>query len=539
MRLLNSRTKILEDFIGTTPPYAILSHTWEKEEVVFNNLRDTNIDYTVMEGWYKIDKSCEQALQDGLDYVWVDTVCIDKSSSAELSEAINSMFEWYRNSAICYAYLCDLPAVNLGDSRWFTRGWTLQEMIAPKELKFYDIDWKFIGTKTDLVNQLYQITRVDTAVLRGGNLRFMSVARRMSWAARRQTTRVEDSAYCLLGLFDISMPMLYGEGHKAFSRLQEEIVKEYDDQSLFAWRSRTVGNRVGLFAKSPADFTDSANIVPCGGRRVEPTVVTSRGLRITTVLTKKEGHNLDDTTFLAALSCRNVDFDMEPWKRIALAVKRCSGNTHCDSTSAYVRLIPNELFSAQSSSVERASLYILKDNYLEDLMESRVFWIRTMPIWVQGRPFELAFAHPRERWDGENSLFRANMLRDASVTQFVVVFRQAYSDGEPTGHFLVFLGFYIRDQDKAANSTGQRTVTLWCNTQFHRGWDLGALDLDHPVESRYRYSAHSEQGTGVMLKCYTSMAVVSGQELYCADLHVRVFDGPGSTLVLRKERLVS
>jgi hypothetical protein len=162
-----------------------------------------------------------------------------------------------------------------------------------------------------------------------------------------------------------------------------------------------------------------------------------------------------------------------------------------------------------------------------------------MPIWVQGRPFELAFAHPRERWDGENSLFRADMLRDTSVTQFVLVFRQAYSDSEPAGHFLVFLGFYMKDHDGAADSTRQRTVKLWCNTQFHRGWDPGALDLDHPIESRYRYSAHWEQGAGVMLKCYTSMAVVSGQELYCADLHVKVFEGPGSTLVPRKERLVS
>ncbi|KAH6669210.1 heterokaryon incompatibility protein-domain-containing protein [Halenospora varia] len=212
MRLLNSRTKVFEDFIEITPPYAILSHTWEKEKVDFSNIRDPNIDHTVIEGWYKIKKSCEQALRDGLGYIWVDTVCIDKSSSAELSEA-NSMFKWYRNSAICYAYLCDLPAVNLGDSRWFTRGWTLQEMIAPKELKFYDRDWKFMGTKTDHVDKLYQITG---------------------------TTRVEDSAYCLLGLFDISMPMLYGDGPKAFSRLQEEIVKEYDDQSLFAWRSSTI-----------------------------------------------------------------------------------------------------------------------------------------------------------------------------------------------------------------------------------------------------------------------------------------------------------
>ncbi|OIW27820.1 hypothetical protein CONLIGDRAFT_551906, partial [Coniochaeta ligniaria NRRL 30616] len=177
------------------------------------------------------------AFRDGLAYVWIDTICIDKSSSAELSEAINSMFKWYRNAAICYAYLSDVPQVRLEYSRWFTRGWTLQEMIAPQELRFYDANWDALGTKSDLLDRLCDITGVDTTALRGGNLRFFSVARKMSWASRRQTTREEDIAYCLLGIFDISMPLLYGEGSKAFIRLQEQIIKEYDDESLFAWRS--------------------------------------------------------------------------------------------------------------------------------------------------------------------------------------------------------------------------------------------------------------------------------------------------------------
>jgi hypothetical protein len=226
MRLLNSRTKVLEDFMWPTPPYAILSHTWEKDEVQFGALKDNSIDHTAMEGWYKIASACEQALKDGLDYVWVDAICIDKSSSSsELSKAINSMFRWYRESALCYVYLYDLPAVTFEESRWFTRGWTLQEMIAPGELKFYDKHWSYKGAKTSLMERLHQISGADTAILRGGDLKLMSVARRMSWAAKRQTTRVEDMAYCMLGIFDISMPLLYGEGTKAFGRLQEEIVK--------------------------------------------------------------------------------------------------------------------------------------------------------------------------------------------------------------------------------------------------------------------------------------------------------------------------
>ncbi|KAH8887793.1 HET-domain-containing protein, partial [Thozetella sp. PMI_491] len=238
MRLLNCRTRELEEYVGEEielHPYAILSHTWGEEEVVFSDITQGNTHYTAKKGWYKVEKTCQQALQDGYDYVWADTVCIDKSSSAELSEAINSMFKWYRGAAICYAYLCDLPEVPFRESRWFTRGWTLQEMIAPEQMRFYDRHWNFRGAKSDLLETLEEITGVDTNALRGGNLRFFSVARKMSWASKRNTSREEDTAYCLLGIFDITMPLLYGEGARAFYRLQEEIIKGYEDESLFAW----------------------------------------------------------------------------------------------------------------------------------------------------------------------------------------------------------------------------------------------------------------------------------------------------------------
>ncbi|RYP53506.1 hypothetical protein DL768_001543 [Monosporascus sp. mg162] len=255
MRLLNCRTKKLEEFTGAAiPRYAILSHAWEDDEVLFHDIARDNVEYKAKRGWLKIEKSCEQALRDGLDYVWADTICIDKSSSAELSEAINSMFKWYRNSAVCYAYLCDLPEFDLEQSRWFTRGWTLQEMIAPGELWFYDRNWAVQGSKSTLFDKLQEITGVDTTALRGGDLRFFSVARKMSWASKRQTTREEDIAYCLLGIFDISMPLLYGEGSRAFIRLQEEIIKEYDDESLFAWRSTALGHASEAWEENNATF---------------------------------------------------------------------------------------------------------------------------------------------------------------------------------------------------------------------------------------------------------------------------------------------
>ncbi|KAK3314354.1 heterokaryon incompatibility protein-domain-containing protein [Apodospora peruviana] len=246
MWLINVTTKTLENFIGSSvPPYVILSHTWEDQEVSFQDMGAEA--RSSMKGYQKILKTCELAAGEGIDYAWVDTCCIDKSSSAELSEAINSMFRWYRDAKICHVYLSDMPSSrragtslhdDLKSCRWFTRGWTLQELIAPRAVTFWDQDWNFVGRKAELCADIHSITGVPTALLRhqhGGYLSDYSIAARMSWAAKRQTTRSEDIAYCLLGIFDINMALLYGEGRKAFYRLQEEIIKSSDDGSIFAW----------------------------------------------------------------------------------------------------------------------------------------------------------------------------------------------------------------------------------------------------------------------------------------------------------------
>jgi len=184
-----------------------------------------------------------------LEWVWIDTCCIDKSSSAELSEAINSMFRYYQNAVKFYAYLADVPSndnVRSADSafvysRWFTRGWTLQELIASKRVFFYSQDWVQLGSRYDLCAQIASITGIAAEVLVGAeqsptkDFRTSSIAQRMSWASKRRTTRLEDIAYCLMGLFDVNMPLLYGEGTKAFLRLQEEILKRSNDNTLFAW----------------------------------------------------------------------------------------------------------------------------------------------------------------------------------------------------------------------------------------------------------------------------------------------------------------
>jgi len=253
MWLLNATTRKLELYQGSEKPkYAVLSHRWEEEEVSFDDL---NKFPETMKGYRKIDMCCLLALARDIEYVWVDTCCIDKKSSAELSEAINSMYQWYGESSLCFAYLFDSDGQNDWQrSTWFTRGWTLQELIAPDTVMFYDGQWDLIGTKHDLVVLINDITGVPEDVLRTPLVvEVYSIAERMSWAARRQTTREEDRAYSLLGIFDINMPLIYGEGIKAFQRLQEEIMKYHNDLSLFAWECQPAP-RFGMLAASPTSF---------------------------------------------------------------------------------------------------------------------------------------------------------------------------------------------------------------------------------------------------------------------------------------------
>ncbi|KAF2096003.1 HET-domain-containing protein, partial [Rhizodiscina lignyota] len=233
MWLIDTATFHLTEFTldAQRPKYAILSHRWiEGEEVTFQEMRSNGLPPDRSE----ISQCCKLARAEGIAYAWVDTCCIDKTSSAELTEAINSMYHWYADSEICYAYLADVhvqESSTLTKSSWFTRGWTLQELIAPEQVLFYDHGWTPLGSRSDLSWELSYITGIAEAVLAQQKaVNFCSIAERMSWASRRTTTRKEDMAYGLLGLFQVNMPMLYGEGgERAFLRLQEEIIKSSDD----------------------------------------------------------------------------------------------------------------------------------------------------------------------------------------------------------------------------------------------------------------------------------------------------------------------
>ncbi|KAI0886524.1 HET-domain-containing protein [Annulohypoxylon maeteangense] len=319
MHLLDARTKVLKKYVEekdgkAVEEYAILSHRWlsQEHEILFEdmgqNIESKECGLRKKQGFYKLIQCCEQALRDGLNYIWIDTCCIDKSNSTELQEAINSMYRYFANAKICYVYLKDTLRTTNGYFKpgkkedWFERGWTLQELIAAKNVHFYDKRWVYLGSKFDLGYKISEITGISRSVLcYPEDIKIFSIAQRMSWASRRKTTRDEDLAYSLIGLFDVSMPMLYGEGGaKAFLRLQEEIIKRSDDHSIFAWGGLQMFN--GLLAPNPGAFDG------CGETRSvqsrfgnSPFSMTNRGLSITLNL---RPWVLD--TYLACLNCRGV-----------------------------------------------------------------------------------------------------------------------------------------------------------------------------------------------------------------------------------------
>ncbi|KAF1936956.1 HET-domain-containing protein [Clathrospora elynae] len=225
----------------TIPSYAILSHRWgaEAQEVTFDDIaRTIGKDKS---GYEKIQFCGEQARQDGLQYFWIDTCCINKANKAEFSWAIQSMFRWYRNAARCYVYLSDVTASPQGTdeeasaplwdsdfrkSEWFTRGWTLQELLAPGSVEFFTREWEKLGDKLSLIQQIYEITGIPRPALQGVSLSQFSINERLRWKEHRKTTCEEDGTYSLLGIFDVDLAPVYGEGAAgAFRRLMVEIEK--------------------------------------------------------------------------------------------------------------------------------------------------------------------------------------------------------------------------------------------------------------------------------------------------------------------------
>jgi len=342
---VDRRANVFEFSDDEATKYAILSHRWIAQEVDYAEIVELakmaveeRDEIRQRDGYQKILQSCEQAQKDGYEWLWVDTCCIDKRSSAELSEAINSMYRWYENAKVCYAYLHDVPDPRFptasdreryldfsGWPEWFSRGWTLQELIAPSSVQFFNKNWQNIGDKRTLAPTLVGITGIPEYILIHGLCENRPcVAQIMSWAANRTTTRVEDRAYSLMGLLDVNMPMLYGEGKKAFQRLQLEIIRASNDQSIFAWdRNVRTGS---ILADDPSCFRSCGSMelmghdefiqslkedVPeeeldCIDDRLGTFLITNRGIQIWLLL---RPHHSSRTLFQARLPCHRG-----PWE---------------------------------------------------------------------------------------------------------------------------------------------------------------------------------------------------------------------------------
>ncbi|EAQ93854.1 hypothetical protein CHGG_02089 [Chaetomium globosum CBS 148.51] len=362
-------------------------------------------------GYAKIAYACGQAEKDGFRYVWVDTCCIDKRNSAEVSEAVNSMFRWYQRAAVCYAFLEDVHfddytegymtwKDHFANSKWFTRGWTLQELLAPRKVVFYARGWRLLGTKSSLVKHVAKITGVDELTLLEPKLiPNASVAQRMSWAANRTTTKPEDLAYSLMGLFGVNMPVIYGEGDKAFLRLQEEIIKRSDDHTIFAWGTLGDGQAhaphypgqhpdldeidlddlagtTGILAQSSKDFAGMAHVVvsaPTPNQPITDYALTNKGLHITldlartptptTTTTASVTNTSNSTTthppitYLAILNCHA---EQDPTTQLALLL-----TTTPTTPNLFVRTRsrqPTAVPTAERPSAKPRCLYLPTSN---------------------------------------------------------------------------------------------------------------------------------------------------------------------------------
>lgn len=445
MRLLHSTTldfKVFHD--DKLPPYAILSHTWEEEEIGYqemrflqklralpDNLKNNTAFIATMEaafgldsfivdqkpvierrGYRKILKTAEIAREKKLNYIWVDTCCIDKSSSAELQEAINSMYEWYRKSTYCAVYLEDVaPDCNrvapsaqdshiyfdsfesmLRKSRWITRGWTLQELIAPAEVVFYDQKWRYITQKSHAIHCIHRVTGIQDYVLITGDLSKSSVAQKMSWAAKRSTTRKEDRAYSLMGIFEVHIPMLYGEGDRAFRRLQEEIIRTTPDDSIFAWRTSggSLSAYVGLLAHSPQDFEHSQNITQGKGSFS----ISNLGLRIETNLKPVRRMDIqggwDDSLYMCTLDAENREGE-----KVALILRKLE-------PLKYARVQAHSFGNWRVVSDDVVTLYIEHTPKIPQHFKSRMmycFKFQRSSGETYAPPYRIYKAQPKEFWN--------------------------------------------------------------------------------------------------------------------------------------------
>ncbi|KAK1818806.1 hypothetical protein LTR12_006733 [Friedmanniomyces endolithicus] len=350
MRLLHLTSLEFQEFYGEEiPPYAILSHRWGKGEISYKDMRKKRHlegpGFAKLQGFCKFARSNlsvhsvtenEDGAEPGwnestLEWGWIDACCINSSSSAELTEAINSI-----NSEFCCVYLADVTSTSeiyvaqeFEASEWFTRGWTLQELLAPRDVLFCNAQWTLIGHRCihnpsecssydaamSLNKEIATATNIHPKYLKSANAYAeASIACRMSWAAHRKTTRIEDVAYCLLGLFGVHLPPLYGEGENAFRRLQEELLRRSSDQSIFAWFNvnryllrydmpELAVLATPILASHPTDFSTSGNVESLQRAPDTPYSLTNTGLELRTRLKRYRASGSSETFYTLQLNC--------------------------------------------------------------------------------------------------------------------------------------------------------------------------------------------------------------------------------------------
>lgn len=323
------------------------------------------------------------------------------------------MFKWYKQAEVCYAFLCDVLssldnhafAIALCKSRWFSRGWTLQELIAPACVVFFDNNWKELGTKSSLRVLICKITSIQVEVLLGLNVKRFSIAQRMSWASSRTTTRDEDIAYCLMGIFQVNMPLLYGEGGNAFIRLQEEIIKKSDDHSIFAWQNRLFSS--GMLASSPKSFRTSTDIVQVHSIPAEPFALTNKGINLKlplrripeevepamyhssaaihgTALCKREERDLNKACpiiYMAILNCHRLG---EPGSLICLYLKHISTLSEVGFDEANIPSLEKDIMQRMDENLGTVQLH-----------DRRSFQERSFYVRVYGGQLRSPECYPR------------------------------------------------------------------------------------------------------------------------------------------------
>lgn len=556
---------------GPFPRYAILSHTWltTGDEITFRDIKqrdqvlvvegDDTGGISSKKGWDKILFTIAKAKRQSLSYVWIDTCCINKADPVELAEAINCMFNWYRNAAVCYAYIAEEDPINtcrtplvvakldnseyrthrryisgsrslgeesesdqesdmldteieaaLRDCRWISRGWTLQELIAPPAVLFYNKSWSLITSRSKSATLLSRITGIDKDALLMPGVQQYSIAQRMCWAADRRTTRPEDRAYSLLGLFGVMMPLFYGEGEEsAFQRLQEEIIKASSDQSIFAWVCPH--HATGLLACDPECFKTRSHVVPRHAssafslRRQQrfstSYFLSNRGLQISLpVLSTKISY-----IYQAILNCRSVD---DPARVFLLNLYRIEDSEYCVIDGHAPRCIDMDWHRLPATARERANgldkqEIVIRRSWAEYSRDDTTRWEMIVRLNDTTCPDQTSlFIHstfPAETWLNSNRYYKGPLRRVSDAFDGMAAICLAYLDTVHQG-----ITRYVTLNVTHQEALGSTLLTLTFKHAVLEEGTFDTFETNNDVTTQGNSSLHTE----IALYDGTSLEVV-------------------------------